>query len=305
MRIITMLLLLLFTASQAQPILDASDFPTEYSWTAYRTGTTGFTNGSSGANQIWDYSTMDIVETEYTITRIPIAEMPFYDQFPGANYCEKQNDNGFISYSAANLNSNTFESMGYVDGNNVVRYTDTNLVLQFPYTFNTVINDTYLSDIPDATLRSYRRTYDAYGTLITPFGTFTDVIRQKVENLTFGGIGYIWINSVNFQIILSGNFDDSIVYFFKDTTNLGVSQNHSQDFSIFPNPTQGDISIGNKQNFEGTATVYDMLGNVVNENKNVALSNLISLTNCSAGVYFVKITDQNNQVLQTKKIIKN
>ncbi|WP_298224777.1 T9SS type A sorting domain-containing protein [Flavobacterium sp.] len=305
MKRITIVLLLLVFTSQAQPVLNAADFPTAYSFRAYRANTAGFTNGSAGANQVWDYSAINIVETNYTITRIPITEMPFYEQFPGANYCETKDDNGYISYSAINLNSNTFESMGYVDGNLIVRYSDTSVVFQFPYTFNTVINDTRLADMPGATPQSYTRTYDAYGTLITPFGTFPDVIRQKLESEN--ATAYIWIDSHNFQVILAGSFDNPQIYFYKDTTNLGVSQNQSKAFSMYPNPTTDAVTIHqNDMAFKvHFVTVCDVSGKVLIAHEILDGDfKSFSLKDFSPGLYIVKIIDAENQVLHTQKIIK-
>lgn len=305
MKRITLLLLLLVSALQAQPILNASNFPTEFSKMGYRANTAGFSNGSAGANQIWDFSAMILEQRNYTMTLIPITSMPFHELFPSANFCEKWNDNGLISYSVYNLNSTSFESLGYVDGNTVVQYTDTALILQFPYTYNAIINDTFLSNIPDATSHSQIRTYDAYGTLITPFGAFTDVVRVKLEGEQ--SISYIWIDSNTNQVLLGGNFENNVVYFFKDITNLTVNSSESQIFSIYPNPTQNDFILHNTNNFNTDVfvSVYDILGKeLVSSIKANGNFNNISLKDFSPGLYIVKITNEENQVLHTEKIIK-
>ena len=81
MKRITLLLLLLVSALQAQPILNASNFPTEFSKMGYRANTAGFSNGSAGANQIWDFSAMILEQRNYTMTLIPITSMPFHELF--------------------------------------------------------------------------------------------------------------------------------------------------------------------------------------------------------------------------------
>lgn len=306
------LLILFFVATtHAQPIITDANFPTEYTRIGNRASTVGFTNGSPGANQIWDYSEITLEERNFSYTVIPITSMPFYESFPSANYCEKQNDNGLISYYAYNLNPVTYEYLGFVDGATVGQYVDTSLIVQFPYTFNSEISDTSLSNFPDAIPTTQIRTYDAYGTLITPFGKFDNVIRQKVVQLKNifgeGGTGYIWFRSNPFQIIISGNFENQFVYFWKDVTNLSINSVSSPIFTVYPNPTNGDFTIQYNNNFNSEifATVYDVLGKIVlpeqlltNEMQNIYSSSL------DAGLYFVKITNKENQILQTEKIIK-
>ncbi len=290
--------------STAQPVLTGTNFPMEYSSTAYRGSTTGFTNGSSRANQVWDYSAMSLTQTTLSVSLIPVSSMPFQSSFPTANYCYKINDNGLISYDIYKLNNNTFESLGYIDSDILIQYLDTKLIFQFPYTFNTVSNDLYLSNYPDATPQTEIRTYDGYGTLKTSFGTFTNVIRQKVE--TEGNTSYLWIDSHSFQVILSGNFNDPTVYFYKDN-NLGTSQNQNSIFLVYPNPTHDDFTIhlSNRINFETFISVYDAYGKtLISDEKFNEDYKKISLKDFSSGLYIVKITDSKNQILKTEKIIK-
>ena len=305
MKRITMLLLLLVSASQAQPVLTAPIFPTEYSVSVYRGSTVGFTNGSAGANQVWDYSQIITELSGLTMTVIPLATMPFLEEFPNASYCQKWSESGSTYYDVYNLNNNTFESIGFADENSYLRYSDTNLIFQFPYTFNTISTDTFLEDRPGSTADSQTRTYDAFGTLITPFGSFPDVIRQKLESN--GSVSYTWFDSRTYQVILGGNFDNSEVYFFKETTNLGISKNENQDFSIYPNPTNDVFTIYNQNNLNhALVNVYDVSGKalITNEKFNSDYKN-ISLKDLSSGLYIVKITDNENQVLYNQKIIKN
>jgi Secretion system C-terminal sorting domain len=302
------ILLFLFFAvtTQAQPVLNAADFPATYSADAYTAPTTGFTNGGSGADQVWDYSTMNLTPANYSYSIVPSETIPLASSFPTANYSYRFNDNGLIFFNMQKLQANSFESLGYIDGNFALNYLDTNLVFEFPYTYNSFFTDTYLPDYPDAELQTITRTYDSYGTLITPFGTFNDVMRQKVEQN--GQIGYIWFTNNPFQIIVSGNFENQYVYFWKDTTNLSTNPVSKSVFMIYPNPTTGDFTIycNNNLNKETFATVYDVLGKIVLPKQK--MTNEIQTINSSkftSGLYIVKITDSDNQLLQTEKIIKN
>jgi hypothetical protein len=105
---------------------------------------------------------------------------------------------------------------------------------------------------------------------------------------------------------LQGNFEDNIVYFWQ-SSNLGVEDFKINSFSIYPNPTNGNLSIKNVNSIdkEIVVTVYDVLGNAIIENKelNSAIEN-IDLSDFSSGLYFVKIMNKNNQLLYSDKIVK-
>ena len=283
----------------AQPVINVSSFPTEFSMTGYRANTVGYNNGPAGADVVWDYSAIPLSVQDYTMTLIPVSTAPAQDVFTTANYCEKWNLNGHIFYYFYHISTNSFEQLGYIDTDFLGEFMETSIVLQFPYTYNMVINDILT---PDSTIR----TYDAYGTLITSFGTFPDVIRQKVENGTNNY--YIWYDSHTSQMLLKGNFNQSFIYFFKNTTNLAVNQNQSPSFSVFPNPTMGDFAIHstNILSSEFFVSVYDVTGKILiaNEKHTSDFSN-VGLKNFKAGLYIVKITDNENQVLYSQKIIKN
>ncbi len=305
MKKIILLFLFLVSVSQAQPVLIADNFPTTYSATAFRAYTNGYTNGGSGANQVWDYSTINLEPLNYSVSLVPSETIPYADSFPTANYCYRFNDNGLFIYDPHLLDASSFESLSYIFDGFPVSYIDNAAIFQFPYIFNSVINDTYLSSIPDAQINSQIRTYDAYGILITPFGTFNNIMRQKIEGN--GETNYIWFTNNPFQIIINGNFENDYVTFWKDTTNLSTNQISISTFSIYPNPTNSDVTIHIDKVFNETyVNVYDVLGKalITNEKFNGDYKN-ISLKDFASGIYIVKITDNENQVLYTQKIIKN
>lgn len=290
----------------AQPVLTAADFPSSYSANALKAYTNGFTNGNPGENQIWDYSGINLIPTTLSYNLIPVQQAPHNTTFINSNYCYNFLDNATNIYNFYYLTEQSFEYQGYVFSiSSPIYYQNSSTFLQFPYTYNTIINDTYQSTLPDSTLDTSTRIYDAYGTLITPFGTFTNVIRQKETSSS--GIFYYWIATNPYQIILSGNFNDTIIYFYQSNT-LNTNQNiKDNSYSIYPNPTNGDFSIKNSNNFTNdiTITVYDGIGKTIIKNQKIDTDfETISLKNFASGLYYVKISDKNNQLLHTEKIIK-
>lgn len=315
--------LALNTAAFAQPVIEAAHFPAaSHSESFDVEDPNSLTPGGSGANQIWDFS--EAVPTVFmwsniSLDIIPVESAPLASTFPSANYCVKRtNVEGNLFYAFYNISATAMELVGtiYVNGFPYSVYpqylSDTEIQFQFPYSYNTSIADTAQS--PESTAAAQiNSVYDAYGTLITPFGTYNDVIRYKHTSIQPNGSTqtfYYWYNSNPFYEIMRGDFggvangENNYIQIHKNTTFLGVVQQEQAQFSVYPNPTTGDFTIGNTRGLRGTATVYDMLGKVVMAEADLDSSNTISLKNCSAGVYFVQVTDQNKRVLQTRKIIK-
>jgi hypothetical protein len=86
-------------------------------------------------------------------------------------------------------------------------------------------------------------------------------------------------------------------YMFTD--GLGVNQFGKDTFSVYPNPTATNFSI--KGNFE-TAQVYNVSGQLVKTFAS-SESNQYSISDLSTGLYFVKVSDANNNS-KTLKLIK-
>ena len=307
MKKLTFILLTFFSICiQAQPVLNSSDFPQSFAANAFTASTTGFSNGSAGENQIWDFSSIALIPTTYSMSVVPTSSAPFGSFFPNANYTYEFNDNGLFFYNIQNLNSDSFEYLAYTETSSVEDYSaNSDIIFQFPYTYGTDLTDTYQSSFPSSQPETVNRVYDAYGTLITPFGTFSNVIRQKTVS-SFGDIFYNWMSTNPFQIILQGNFEDDIVYFWQ-SSNLEVEDFKINSFSIYPNPTNRNLSIKNVNSIdkEVVVTIYDVLGNAIIENKelNSTIEN-IDLSDFSSGLYFVKIMNKNNQLLYSEKIVK-
>jgi hypothetical protein len=94
------------------------------------------------------------------------------------------------------------------------------------------------------------------------------------------------------------------------TINVGnlSTDNTSMDsaFNLWPNPNHGEFTVSlNSTNPQPTKlTVYDVAGRVIFKKYLQAQNNIqenVSLAKTQAGVYFVKVSDNNNST--TKKII--
>lgn len=98
---------------------------------------------------------------------------------------------------------------------------------------------------------------------------------------------------------LGANVDDFVISGTLSNENFEMNS-----VSVFPNPSKGlfNIALGNL-NAE-KIEVYDLTGKIIiSKFENLQNNTSIDLTNASDGVYFVKISTENNEIV--KRIIKN
>ncbi len=89
---------------------------------------------------------------------------------------------------------------------------------------------------------------------------------------------------------------------------VGVKEEEqSVSASLFPNPTQEDITLEVKQlaNEQLTYSVFDMQGKLILTDKVRADETNISLKEFTPGIYFIQINNSENKKTQSFKIIKH
>lgn len=90
-------------------------------------------------------------------------------------------------------------------------------------------------------------------------------------------------------------------------TAMSINQFLNESFTIYPNPAKDQITIdcGNTSNvIGGNYRIINMLGQEVQNGVLSSKQNSIELNNIKGkGIYFVKIYDSSNSLLDTKKII--
>lgn len=283
------------TSAFAQPVINENNVQLNLTSDVFMAETDGFDPGTAGPNKTWDFSTLEIIPIGTSWTTQP-SETPAAGLFPTANFCSATSQ----AFSYFRHNAQKMELLGEVYvGIGVINYNNNpKTYVEFPYTYNRVINDTYKASTEAEV--SFVSTYDAYGTLVMPFGTYTNVVRQKiVEN---GQTNYIWFNASPFFPIIQTSMADGVMGISK-TTALGTGQFAQQaTFAVFPNPTSGAFQVDMKH-FEGAdIAVYDMLGKLVASEKASGSLTPIDLGSCNAGVYFVKVTKDGQASVE--KIVK-
>ena len=138
---------------------------------------------------------------------------------------------------------------------------------------------------------AWKENEDGQGT----FGT-SNIITSAVDFISaakaadFDGDG--WLD------IVSASSGDNKLAWYKNNT-LGISENEISHSQIYPNPTNGILYIKSKQPIS-QISVYSILGQRIATHRN---TNQIDLSKAEAGVYLLKIEDENGNS-QTHKILK-
>lgn len=297
-------------SSWAQPVATSANV-TDFIGEFYFAEATNFNPGPAGANQTWDFSNLEFT-LGGTDTPQTVANTPFAAQFPTANNCYKFS--GLFPpdrYYYQNVTAGKYEILGLAitatTGDNYTPNPRTFAV--FPYTFGTVYNDTYRSTA-DPVETSVVATYDAYGTIILPIGTYTNVIRQKV--VKDGTVtNYNWFNVQPFYPILQTVLEQNSLGIVKNTSVL-ANENFAatSKFNLFPNPTQGKLTLLPNRNTNCHIVdieLFDYLGKSVLTRKAYPIDEnglTLDLEFLESGMYMLKTTDLDNNASTVQKVIK-
>ncbi|MDM1555426.1 T9SS type A sorting domain-containing protein [Chryseobacterium indologenes] len=291
---------------------------------------TSITAGSAGANITWNFSTYTGTNPiAYTVRACPGQSNCF--RFPGANRIT----------SLTSVDSHDFGSMTDVEatmlgsysgpdlGDVTVTYINPLIEYKFPITYLQQFDDTYEFNSVSAAIGNTNETgqvsvsVDGYGTVITPKGTYPDVLRIKRMRtatqtigtsstpitVTYTNESYQWVSQsegmvFSFAIntfVSNGvtNVSKSVSYL--DTAVLSTVDLDSKknEVSIYPNPGTDFISVGSKENLK-KITIYSLEGKAVIKPQN---SRNIDISKLPKGVYLLQ-GELENGTFVSKKIIK-
>jgi hypothetical protein len=99
-------------------------------------------------------------------------------------------------------------------------------------------------------------------------------------------------------VLNNGAITDIVI----DGTNLGVSDNTIAGFSYYPNPTNGILNLKSVDNIEHVS-LYNLLGQLVVDNRVDATASQIDISGFSTGTYLMKVTV--NGQTGTYKVLKD
>lgn len=174
-------------SAQSQPVLQNNVLPNiGQSVYLYDADTNNVSQGSAGANQTWNFGSLQPVADPVLYLYISPAGTPFQSEFPGATIATHVVQDTPV-YAYLREQSSQYELLGAASLTFIQDYINPDAQLKFPTNYNGTFQDNfeYTTDAGTGVVFHSKgsRTvkYDGYGQLITPFGNFQQAIRIKSE----------------------------------------------------------------------------------------------------------------------------
>lgn len=296
----------------------------------YLADTTGIVPGLTGANQTWNFSNLTIGTSLNTQSYVSSASTPYGSGIPSANVAIGVSG----EYAYYKTSPSDMRAEGIADASLTLAYSDDQLVFTYPFTYNTMVTDSFKGNCTTSGGDDLFRTGKSittgvgYGTLILPGGTHNNVLKVKlVQNIrdSIDGVytqmntltSYYWYDAATMFPLLMIHYIQSYYtfnpgninktkYIYVNSVAAGVNEiNLDNYFSVYPNPSGGKINItSSMSNVQYKSTeVYTIEGEKIYQSTTNTDKSEINLSSQPNGVYFLQLKTE--QGTATKKIIIN
>jgi hypothetical protein len=286
--------------------------------------------GSAGANQTWDLSAIG-TGTGQTTTMVTPSSTPNGSSFSSSNVCASPGS-GYYSYYTTSASA--WQNAGVVGPSGTIPYNDKEDLLRFPCTYNSTYTDAFAANWTSSGYPAYRSgnvivTADGYGTLTTPAGTYSNVMRVHFheiykDSIDFGGFPvvytydndeYMWYLNGNRTPIaavytMQINGSPTSVGFYKPTVTVGIDEDFADSplFSAFPSPAVNEVTITVKDFQPQSIELNDISG------KRIAMIDPLSVvtdrdsykldvSSYATGIYFIRLINQEGTTATRKLVI--
>jgi hypothetical protein len=293
----------------------------------------GLEPGPAGANITWDFSTL----TNTNLMQANVVDpstTPYGKDFPEADRCFNSNNQAF---SYAKVETDAFYNIGTaVDTGGIeiiIPFTDYQKTMEYPFTYNSSYTDTDYAEFISfgVTIKQYgtvTTTGDAYGTLITPEGTFTNVLRVKQERTnidsTFMGTMFLTATTTEFLDFSwyaensraplfnhNSSGPDKMAYYTIGSTGTDEELISIEDLQIFPNPAtdQVNVSMNVLQSANIEVNIHNQAGQQVMVNDALNFheghqSLSIDISTLPRGIYYVSFSNGKKNIKTQKLLVE-
>lgn len=322
---------LMCSVSLAQPTLTATGVNPVYG-DVYSGYTSGYISpGSSGANQTWNLASLT-GSSGGTATAVAPASTTYGSSFPGSNL--SWDNNSSASESFYKTSPTAFQFYGIASSTTLMSYSNPEDFLRFPFTYNDTYYDTWAVQFVNGGYTFYRTgtttvTADGYGTLITPNGTYNNVLRihfvqvyQDSANIggpyivSYNNDEYMWYKEgVHVQLATLYNLTTSAGGPYTGgsyaTGSLGVENAPLliSSVNLFPNPATDQVTVDFTltENQAVEIKLFNDLGQQVKISQSVGgvqgLNMLqLDVADLPEGIYFAQLLCKEN-VAATKRFV--
>lgn len=290
--------------------------------------TTYFAPGSAGAGQTWNFSSL--TGTPGTGTYSAASSTPYAASFPSANLAFV---NG-TTYAYYNTSASAYQGYGSYSTSATMPYSNPEDILRFPFALSNTYTDPFVATFVSGGYTFLREgsttvTADGTGTITTPSGTYTNVLRVHfVQNytdstsiagnpyvITYNNDQYIWYKEgTHYAIAATYNLVSSAGTFtgghYLVSTSLGMEETEEvmNNVSLFPNPASQTVNLNYtlENSSEVNISVFNIAGQEVYTEQLIEgmageNHNEINVSLFEKGTYFVRF--QSNESIVTKKLI--
>ena len=308
---LTLSSLAFFSVVFSQPLIQSTDLNPSIGETFTMHSSNYVDPGPSGNNVVWDLSSMGIGTTYSTTFEAANSN------FPSSNITMNAANQ---SYVYCQYNSSGQSVYGQMVGSTVITFSDAQKLIQFPINTSMNFTDAFSATFVSSGYNFVRSgsssvSCDGYGTLTTPNGTYTNVARVKtIQNytdvyslgtITYSVTAYAWyLANVHLQLASVTTFNNSVQGTqsygeYQSGTNLGVNENESNLFKIYPNPFSSEITVNNVSQVE-KIEIINLNGQVEKEISSNNLTETLNLNDLNNGIYLMKIYTKNGEQILNK-----
>ncbi|MDR0801260.1 T9SS type A sorting domain-containing protein [Fluviicola sp.] len=270
---------------------------------------------TSGTGVTWDLSSMtNNNQVSVTVTANSGGT------FPSATTKLTQSDGSILYYK---ITSSIMELVGIDASGIVFSYSNPETHLQFPLTTSTNFTDQSACDFTVSGFNfsrtgSIQSEYSGTGTLITPAGTFTNVMRIKSTmtntDTYIGGtssssiVSYNWYKAgIHHELAsvsdITGATTDQAAYYTNVPENLGLEENQLINLSLFPNPSANLIHISSDEVIS-KVELYKLSGELMLDQSVNDTSSEINISDLNSGMYLMKVYGKDGSV-SVQRIMKS
>ncbi len=269
-----------------------------------------FTPGGAGANQVWDFSALIPEGAEDTTFYTSPVGTPYAANYPSSNIVAKFGEDAYGYYQT------TVDQLLYwgdQSPTSALLFTDPAVYFQSPVTFGTFLLDSVAGSLSAAPLQGTIAGHvyfsgDGYGTLQTPGGQFSDVLRTKTVTVAIATVpflgtitdsvfNYSWyklgIKSPVLEMIEDTQWANGAVFsqtryvnFFRSITTTKSPEPANAPAPLiqaFPNPTNDLVQFSGLEQ-AARITIQNTAGQQVLA-ENISPDAVISLKHLGAGLY--------------------
>lgn len=269
-------------------------------------------------NQVWDFSSA-VTQLTFSISLLDPASTPYFADFPTSNFAQSINSGATpLAYFYGAITADSLYGLGsrsvLIPTSNLT-YINPNVSFRFPMAYQTTIYDVSTDDQGD--YENDQRTYIAYGDVITPFGTYNNVVLFRDQESDINGAWvstkYVWTSVANLNTVFeidsadgTGNaYDMPLVssagqdilknkYNYLLSSNFNFNNNSVLSISL-NEPAQVSVVL---MSAEGKLCETIINSNIIQGTQQFS----INTNGLSSGVYFLK-TQVNDEAIVEKIVV--